>query len=248
MNRQIVIALALLSAVLVGFTYSSPGDNGFDEGEVVSHLHMNDIDEALDALETDVDFLAADSLNFLDAGSINTLAKINAILISETIADGAHTADQVGAVTNTEVCQGNGTTVECDIGSLAALNTAISSGLVTGAHTTIPKHSFCETIYAPTVFIANDNDIPSIWRAPAAITITEVWCESDETATTIQLQKDDGTATNMLSANEACDGGATTGFVSGENSLADGDRLDYLTVAISNSPTRVTVCVEYTFD
>jgi hypothetical protein len=203
-NKRIVIALALLSAALVGFTYASPGDNGFAAGESVAHGHMNQIDNALDTLETTTDFLAAESLNFLDAGSINDLSKINAILISETIAD--------------------------------------------GPHTTIPKHSFCETIYAPTVFIANTNDIPSIWRAPAAITITEVWCESDETATTIQLQKDDGTATNMLSTNEACDGGATTGFVSGENSLADGDRLDYLTVAISNSPTRVTVCVEYTFD
>ena len=248
MNRRIVIALVLMAAMLVGFDYSGDGSDGFVAGEDVSADNLNQIDSALDTLQNNISLLIAESYSYHTDNSINSLAKINAILISETIADGPHTTDQVGAVTNTEVCQGNGTTVECDIGSLAALNTAISSGLVTGAHTTIPKHSFCETIYAPTVFIANTNDIPSIWRAPAAITITEVWCESDETATTIQLQKDDGTATNMLSANEACDGGATTGFVSGENSLADGDRLDYLTVAISGSPTRVTVCVEYTFD
>lgn len=47
--------------------------------------------------------------------------------------------DQVGAVTNTEICQGDGALVQCDIGDLAALNTAIGSGLVTGAHTDATK-------------------------------------------------------------------------------------------------------------
>ncbi len=47
--------------------------------------------------------------------------------------------DQVGAVTNTDICQGDGSVVQCNIATLGALNTAIGSGLVTGAHTDTTK-------------------------------------------------------------------------------------------------------------
>jgi hypothetical protein len=106
----------------------------------------------------------------------------------------------------------------------------------------------CETLYAPNELISNVDDIESVWRAPAALTITEVWCESDETATTIQLQRDDETPTDMLSQAEPCDGGATSGFVGTENQLAAGDTLDYLTIAIDGTPERLTVCWEYDHD
>lgn len=110
--------------------------------------------------------------------------------------------------------------------------------------------SECFTLYNPTTNIADSDDIPSVWRAPAAITISEVWCESDETAATIQLQKDDSDGpANMLSAAEACDAGGTTSFVSGENVMADGDRLDLLMVTmVSTTTNRVNVCVEYSYN
>lgn len=47
--KELIAAVLLLT--LLGFTYSSPGDNGFIAGESVTHVHMNELDTALDNLE-----------------------------------------------------------------------------------------------------------------------------------------------------------------------------------------------------
>lgn len=47
--KELIAAVLLLT--LLGFTYSSPGDNGFASLETVTHVHMNELDTALDNLE-----------------------------------------------------------------------------------------------------------------------------------------------------------------------------------------------------
>lgn len=99
--------------------------------------------------------------------------------------------------------------------------------------------------------IQTTDDITSILRNmySGTITINDVWCETDTGSVNIQLQKDDGSATDMLSANLACStsGANTTTFVSGENTLATSDRLDFLVVSIaSGTPTKVSLIYKYT--
>ena len=104
----------------------------------------------------------------------------------------------------------------------------------------------CETIYAPTEFIAATDDIPSVWRASDAITITEVWCETDQTVT-LDLQIDDGTPADVMGSDLSC-GTGTADSTSLTGSMADGDRLDLLIATASGSPTLLTFCWEYTID
>jgi len=117
-------------------------------------------------------------------------------------------------------------------------------------------YSFCKTLYAPGTFIAATDDIASIWRAPAAMTITNIWCESPVSTVTINLQRDDGTPADIATADlacastavDACAAGCTTTLVDSEDNVADGETLDLDIASIGTEPTTVTVCFEATYD
>lgn len=101
--------------------------------------------------------------------------------------------------------------------------------------------------------LQNTDDELAIWynSLGQGVTITSVSCLTDSAnATTIQLQKNDGSVTDMLSSNLSCSStrASTTGFVSGENAMASTTGLDYLTVAAGASTTWVSVTVTYTLD
>jgi len=88
-------------------------------------------------------------------------------------------------------------------------------------------------------------------RLGQGITISEVWCACDTGSPIIQLQKDDGSPTNMLTGDLTCSAGAgasTTSFVSGENAIADGNRVDFVMVTAGGTAKRVTVFAKYTPD
>lgn len=93
------------------------------------------------------------------------------------------------------------------------------------------------------------DDAVNYIRIPYAQTITQVCAKTDTGTISVQLQRDDGSTTNMLSSSlvgattEAC----TTSFVSGENVLSEGNYVDVLIVSIdSGSPTRLTVSAKTT--
>lgn len=102
------------------------------------------------------------------------------------------------------------------------------------------------------VVLANTDDQASIYvnRLGSGVHVTEVWCQSDAGTPTIQLQKNDGTPTNMLSSDLTCStsGASTTTFVSGEDAIANTDRIDYLTVAAGGTAKRITVAFKVTVD
>lgn len=94
-------------------------------------------------------------------------------------------------------------------------------------------------------------DIPSIYPNRArAITLTEVYCEIDAGSASINLQRDDGTPANILSADLACStaGATSTGFAAGEAAIAIGHNLDHVTVSVGAGLRRLNVAIKYTVD
>jgi len=101
--------------------------------------------------------------------------------------------------------------------------------------------------------LQDTDDQPAVWynSLGQGIHITGVSCITDSaTATTIQLQKNDGSPTNMLSSNLSCSStrASTTGFVSTEDAVASTNGLDFLIVSAGGAGKWVSVTVTYTLD
>lgn len=98
--------------------------------------------------------------------------------------------------------------------------------------------------------MADTDDIPAIVPNRArAVTITEVWCKSNDGTAVINLQRDDGSPANILSSNCTCNN--TSGTVctidTNEDNLADGNNIDFVFVS-ETAVTRVNVQITYTID
>ena len=90
--------------------------------------------------------------------------------------------------------------------------------------------------------------INSIWRASAALTIAEVWCETDTGTVTMDVQIDDGTPADVMGDDLVCAATAVlddTGLTGG---MAEGDTLDFAIASVATNPERLTLCIEYSFD
>lgn len=101
--------------------------------------------------------------------------------------------------------------------------------------------------------LQDSDDIADVWRntTGGSITINTVYCRANSGAPTVQLQKDDGGLTNMFVSSLSCgtSEGNTSTFVTGENILANGDYLKFITVSASaggGSPTQVALSFSYT--
>jgi hypothetical protein len=95
--------------------------------------------------------------------------------------------------------------------------------------------------------LADSDDQPTFFRNNLGRTyrITEVWCESDAGTPTINLQRDDGTPADVLTANLSCStAGATGTIAAAEQDLADGNRLDFMIAAAGGAAKRVTVSIK----
>lgn len=96
--------------------------------------------------------------------------------------------------------------------------------------------------------LTDADDQPSIFvnRLGADVTVTEVWCECDSGSPVINLQRDDGTPSNILSSNLTCLPAGATGVIDGaEAAIANGERIDF-TLVIAGAAKRVTVSIRYT--
>lgn len=112
--------------------------------------------------------------------------------------------------------------------------------------------------YHPVTVVPATADPTSIWANRArAITITEVWCETDANTATVNFQRDDGSPVNILSADLVCDvnpgqsscasGCDVNTIVLTEDNVAIGEELDHVTVSLGTI-NRLTVVVKYTVD
>ncbi len=106
----------------------------------------------------------------------------------------------------------------------------------------------CMVLYAPSAEVQATDDVQTVWRASAALTLTEVFCETDTGTVTMDLQIDDGTPADVMGADLVCDATGESDSAGLTGGMADGDRLDFLITSVATNPTRLTVCVEYTYD
>ncbi len=117
-----------------------------------------------------------------------------------------------------------------------------------GATTVTLTFSECFPIYAPSAEIGAADDIQSIWRAPAGIVITEVWCETDTGTVNLDLQIDDGTPADVMGVDLVCASTAVSDSTGLTGGMAADDRLDWVITSVATNPTRLTVCIKYDFD
>ena len=95
--------------------------------------------------------------------------------------------------------------------------------------------------------VATD-DFKSIWYSPTAMTLTQIWAESDQTVT-FMLQVDDGSPADVDSVDLAPAAGvASDTSLDGDTTMAAGDRLDMAVTSVSGTPTWCSVCWTYTKD
>ena len=99
--------------------------------------------------------------------------------------------------------------------------------------------------------LSDTDDVDSVsncTRPGRAITITEIWADTDAGTPSIQLQRDDGSPADICTANlMPTTGGATCTIAGAEDNFAATDRLDFVMVSASTA-NRITVAVEYTVD
>jgi hypothetical protein len=120
-----------------------------------------------------------------------------------------------------------------------------------GAVTEVAKKTaqeFTYTFFDPNNPLSMGLQVPSIYvNRAAAFHVTEVYCEIDAGAATINLQN---AGTNMLSADLACStaGATTTSFVSGKDAVPVAAKIGHVTVAMGTGVHRVNVVVKYTVD
>ena len=78
------------------------------------------------------------------------------------------------------------------------------------------------------------------------MTVSSVTCFSDAGTPTVNLQRDDGSPANILSANLACStsGATTTNFVGAESTLNLNDKVDFVMVSAGGVAKRVTVVIK----
>lgn len=147
----------------------------------------------------------------------------------------------------------NGTAI--DIGSYTNLGNGRSTtvnGDVVDADVELYTDAKCAYIEDPTT-----EDLDGITHFMNAITVTRVWCETDTGTADVNIENDDGTPANILSAELVCDTGEQTSCASGcdvntiqgaEDNVAQYDEINFSISATSGTPNKVSICVGYTKD
>lgn len=125
-----------------------------------------------------------------------------------------------------------------------SLTLASGSPDVMNADAELYTETQCIYIEDPT----DADDLKSIWYTPIAVTLTQIWAESDQTVT-FMLQVDDGSPADVDSVDLAPAAGvASDTSLNGDATMGAGDRLDIDLVSTSGTPTWVSICWTYTKD
>lgn len=210
--------------------------------------------------------LRVDSAAYLNIatadGGVTTISQVSDGADGIVIGDGGDTVviasagldlDASGVITNATV-DGDDNTIQ----DIAVSQTKLASGSRTTVNGDVVDADVETYIYIwrygsfdP---VATD-DISQVDYLKYATTMLDFRCYSDQT-TVVQLQRDDGSAANMFTANVSCDGdggsacasGCDTTLVAAEDNFAATEKLGLVTVSVSGTPTVVTMVLSGTYD
>jgi hypothetical protein len=152
---------------------------------------------------------------------------------------------QAGTFTDENFCsaESTGNQIDCDVAGTGSGNIVRASGAsMNGADIDSFPQNFSKTLFDDGG-LSDTDDIGPIWRAPAAATVTAVWCESDTGALSITLEDDTG---NDLTTACACSGGAACSLT-GNVAYTAGERMEFIMVSAGTND-RVFVDVRYDLD
>jgi len=90
-----------------------------------------------------------------------------------------------------------------------------------------------------------NEDFFSIWRAPVAVTITEIYCEATSGTSVLFDFANDGSAVN--SSEIGCTtSGTTDSSMGGDATVVEGGLIDANLGVVNGSVDAVSLCFEYT--
>jgi len=150
-----------------------------------------------------------------------------------------------GQISDTQIADGavdGGSGGEIADGSITSADLAAANKTIT-----------CNFVLFASDGLADTDDIASVSNCSypgRALTITSVRCETDAGSPTVMLQRNDGTAANMLTGNITCTttrGGAAGTIDTAEDNIAATDTVDFLMVSASTAD-RVSILVQATVD
>ena len=180
--------------------------------------------------------------DFISEVELDTEAELEAQLsdVTDVLTDAA------GSCTNQVVTAVNdGAAPTCS----NVTSAMISDGVVASADLATANKTFVQPVVLfDSTGLLDADDIPSVFRPGRAITITEVWCETDAGTPSVNLQRDDGTPADVLSSNLTCTTGGATGTIAGaEDNVAATERIDFVMVSASTAK-RISLMIKYTVD
>jgi len=106
----------------------------------------------------------------------------------------------------------------------------------------------CERNQRDVTGLLATDDLKTVFRAPAAMTISEVYCETTNDTVTLYVQIDDGTPADVVGTDLVCDTDGELDNTGLSGVMAAGDRLDWVVSAVSGIPLGVSVCVTYVYN
>ena len=137
-----------------------------------------------------------------------------------------------------------------DISGSYSAGLTVDAGAVASAELATANKTFVRPfVLVDSGGLSDTDDVGSFWRAPAALTVTEVWCEVDTgTTTSVNIQRDDGSPADVLSSDLTCSTTGATGTIdTGEDNFAADERFDFVMVA-AGTALRMSLMIKYTTD
>jgi len=153
-----------------------------------------------------------------------------------------------GTLTDGKLCKYvAGTGLDCNYDDQDTTYTAGRSLTLTGTQFDADAELYTDTkciyIEDPTA----SDDLQSIWRTTQAITMTEIWCESDQTID-FDLQEDDGTPADIIGTDLQCAAGENSTTTFADANIAANSEIDLVVTSVANTPTWVSICWTYQLD
>jgi hypothetical protein len=90
-----------------------------------------------------------------------------------------------------------------------------------------------------------NEDFFSIWRAPAAVTITEIYCKATGGTSVLFDIANNSSAVNGSEVS-CTTGGTTDSSMGGDATVVDGELIDANLGVVTGSVDAVSLCFEYT--